>query len=98
MLSRREVALSQYREVRAMGASDILGADMELVTATRLGRARRAERAIRAAFDTERRSVHEPNDDTLTVMLGQVEVITRRLEADGPEFEVRGGRSDDGSV
>jgi hypothetical protein len=99
VLSAREVALGQYREVQAMGARHIRGADMELVTAARLGRARRAEHVIRAAFASERYSLREPDDGTLTTMLEQVQVITRQLEQqDQGLVEVRGGRSDDGSV
>ncbi len=95
MLSRREVALGQYREVRAMGGSDILGADMALVTAERLGRARRAEHVIRAAFGSERYSVREPDDGTLATMLEQVQAITGQLERQVGDLEVRGGTSDE---
>lgn len=97
MLTPREVAQGVYGEVRAMGTSNVLGIDMEVVTVARLDRTRRAERAIRAALDSERRSVREPDDDRLVAMLADVQDIARTLEGDASAFAVRGGLTDDGS-
>lgn len=53
-MTARDVALSEFAQVRAMGRGDVLGGDMVLATEARLTVARCAARAIEAAFGTER--------------------------------------------
>lgn len=82
MLSPRHAAQGAYRELLSMGTARVMGADMAVVSAGRLDRARRAERSIEAAFDSQRTGILEPDDDVLADMLRHVRKLRQTLEID----------------
>lgn len=74
-----------------MGSASVMGGDMEIITAARLDRARRAERTIEAAFGTQRVGMLEPNDAVLQEMLAQVGQLVTSLELGAEQYARRGG-------
>lgn len=63
-----DVEKAAEQEVESMGRTNIMGADMEVVTPARLARARRAEGSIRSALDSPRTRLLEPDDAVLVGM------------------------------
>ncbi len=88
MLTAREHAAGVYSMVIAQGRRRIVGRgdDMGLVTEQRLTNVRAANRAIAAAQSTQRYTVREPDDATLTVMLNRMRSLETQLEADLPRW------------